>query len=337
MFQTSYIRHTLGVISIETKKKQVQLLVKIRDIVIFLLYLTLFYFIPPIIFGLFFAYLLFPIFLYFKRILHIPFFIVVIVLSILLFTVISAVIILILHSLFTLLPSLQTTVHLLEKNYDAHPLFPLILDKFSGLLNELMFFMVDFIKNSLHSIFELLIFIVTFYFALFESNRNRLWFFAYIPAMYRTNWSRYFQKAMQLISFFLLVEIQLFTLTFILLSIGFYFLQFEAFFMKAFLIAFADSLPFLGIGIFLIPISIYFFIVGQPIVATLIIVLYIFVQIVRQLTESMLWSHTFHLRMIHTFIISAASVLLFGIYGIILSPLFLMMAIKFKQHPIFVR
>ena len=107
--------------------------------------------------------------------------------------------------------------------------------------------------------------------------------------------------------------------------------------MKAFLIAFADSLPFLGIGIFLIPLSIYFFIVGQPVVGSLIIALYIFVQLIRQLTESMLWSHTFHLRMIHTFIISAASVLLFGLYGIILSPILLMLAIKAKQHPIFAR
>lgn len=302
-----------------------------------MLYITLFYFIPPIIFGLFFAYLVFPIFHYVGRLFRAPFFLVVAVFSIVLFAVIGAVLFLLLHSLITLLPTLQATIHLLETNYDSHPLFPFILDKFSSVLNEFMLYLVDFIKNSLHSVFELLIFIVTFYFALFESKRNRMWFFAYVPRLYRETWSRYFQKAMQLISYFLLVEIQLFTLTFVLLSIGFYFLQFEAFFMKAFLIAFADSLPFLGIGIFLIPLAIYFFIVGQPIVGALIMALYIFIQLIRQLTESMLWSHTFHLRMIHTFLISAASVLLFGLYGIILSPILLMLAIKAKQHPIFAR
>ena len=78
---------------------------------------------------------------------------------------------------------------------------------------------------------------------------------------------------------------QLFTLTFALLSIGFYFLQFDGFIAKAFLIAIADVLPFFGIGIFLIPLAIYFFIVGQPVVGSLIMALYIFVQLIRQLTE----------------------------------------------------
>lgn len=68
-----------------------------------------------------------------------------------------------------------------------------------------------------------------------------------------------------------------------------------------------------------------------------ILVLYFIVQMIRQLTESMLWSHTLHLRMIHTFLISAASVLLFGFYGIILSPILLMIAIKVKQHAIFAK
>lgn len=312
-------------------------LIKTRNIGVLLLYIAVFYFIPPIIFGLFFAYLLFPIFKYFKQQFRIPFPIIVIVLSIMLFAILAAIIFLLLHSLLTLLPTLQSTIHHLQSNYGTHPLLPLLLDKFSGLLNDFVRIIVEIIKNSFQSFFELLIFIVTFYFSLFESYKNRLWFFAYIPKQFRNLSSRYFQKAMDLIGYFIVVELQLFTLTFILLSIGFYFLQFDAFIMKAFLIAFADVFPFLGIGLFLIPISVYFIMIGQPILGALIFALYIFVQIIRQLTESMLWSHTLHLRMIHTFIISAASVLLFGIYGILLSPLLLMVAIKVKQHPIFAK
>lgn len=142
---------------------------------------------------------------------------------------------------------------------------------------------------------------------------------------------------MELISYFIFVEIQLFTLTFILLSAGFYFLSFDTPVTKAFVIALADCLPFLGIGLFLIPLTIYYFFVQQQLLGVAIIVLYLFVQTTRQLTESMLWSHTLHIRMIHTFLISAASILLFGFYGILLSPILLVVAIKLKQSPIFAK
>lgn len=314
-----------------------QWLVKSRNVIVLLLYFILFYFIPPIIFGLFFAYLLFPVFLFFKQQFRLPFFLVVIILSVFLISVVVSVIMLIIHSFITILPQLQSTLLSLDSTYMKHPLLPFIVEKLQSLIRDLLFYTINFIKNSFQSIFEFFIFIVTFYFALMESYKNRLWFFAYIPKAYRTTWARYFQKGMELIGRFIVVEMQLFTLTFILLCIGFYFLKFEAFVIKAFLIAFADCLPFLGIGIFLIPVSIYYFIVNEPIMGIAILVLYFIVQMIRQLTESMLWSHTLHLRMIHTFLISAASVLLFGFYGIILSPILLMIAIKVKQHAIFAK
>ncbi|MEK3766743.1 AI-2E family transporter [Solibacillus sp. FSL K6-4121] len=314
-----------------------QLLVKSRNIIILLLYFILFYFIPPIIFGLFFAYLLFPVFIFFKEQFKLPFFLVVIILSVLIFAVVVSIILLLIHSFITLLPVIQSTLLSLEDNYIKHPLLPFIIEKLQNFLNEFLFLIVTMLKNSFQSLFEFFIFVVTFYFALFESYKNRLWFFAYIPKAYRDAWSRYFQKGMELIGSFIVVELQLFTITFLLLCGSFYFLNFESFIIKAFLIAVADCLPFLGIGIFLIPVAIYYFIISNPLMGATIIGIYFIVQTIRQLTESMLWSHTLHLRMIHTFLISAASVLLFGFYGIIVSPILLMVAIKLKQHPTFAR
>ena len=122
-----------------------------------------------------------------------------------------------------------------------------------------------------------------------------------------------------------------------MLSIGFSVLSFDAAIMKAFVIALADCLPFLGIGLFLIPLGVYYFFTEQQLLALAIVTLYIFVQITRQLTESLLWSQTLHIRMIHTFLISAASILLFGFYGILLSPILLMIAIKVKQTTTFAK
>lgn len=322
---------------LEHSRNSNQLLIKSRDFGVLFLYFLLFYFIPPIIFGLFFAYLLIPVFQFFKQQLRIPFFIVVILLSIFLFSVIVSIVLLFIHSFLTLLPLLQSSLLSLEDTYIKHLLLPFIVEKLQTFLHDLLYLFVNLIKNSVQSLFEFFIFVITFYFALFESNKNRLWFFSYIPKAYRDSWSRYFQKGMDLLGSFIVVEMQLFTLTFTLLCIGFYFLNFDAFIIKAFIIAFADCLPFLGIGIFLIPVAAYYFIISNPLMGIAIIAIYFVVQMIRQLTESMLWSHTLHLRMIHTFLVSAASVLLFGFYGIILSPILLMVAIKLKQHAIFAK
>ena len=113
--------------------------------------------------------------------------------------------------------------------------------------------------------------------------------------------------------------------------------QFENAIIKAFIVAFADVLPFFGIGVFLVPMSIYFYFNGNTFLCVSILLLYLFVQLTRQLADSMLWSNTLQLRTVHTFFISAASILLFGFYGILLSPLFLFLAVKLKENAIFER
>lgn len=305
--------------------------------VILLLYISLFFFTLPIVLGIFTAYIIYPVIAFLKERLKIPFFIAVIFVTLLFLAFIATLFFLFLQSTLQILPTIQNALQTFSSHYITHPLLPFFLEKISTLLNDFMVFFIDFIKGFLNSIFELFIFFIVFYFSIFESKKNRLWFFTYTPKSFRKEWSHYFSKSMELISYFIFVELQLFTLTFILLCTGFYFLQFEAPVSKAFLIALADVLPFLGIGIFLLPLAAYYFFVNKLTLAIALIILYVFVQITRQLAESKLWSHTLHLRMVHTFLISAASILLFGFYGILLSPILLMIAVKVKQSAIFAK
>ena len=304
---------------------------------VLLLYISLIYFIFPIILGLFLAYLCFPLFQFIHRQFRIPYFIVVFIISSILFSLIGVFFYFVIQSLIELFPSVQATLQRFSENEIDHVIFPYLIEKLSSMIQEVSVFLVSLVKNGLHSLFDFFLVTMAFYFSIFESKKNRLWFFTYVPKAYRAEWARYFTKVMSLISYFIFVEIQLFTLTFLLLSGGFFLLSFDAPILKAFVIALADSLPFLGIGIFLIPLSVYFLIINQNILAIAILILYIFVLISRQLVESMLWSHTLHIRMIHTFLISAASILIFGFYGILLSPILLMVAMKMKQSTIFAK
>lgn len=304
---------------------------------IIIVYLLVILAVYPISIGVFFAYLTFPIVQFCNRTLKIPFVIALFLISSVIFAIFAALITILFHSLLQIAPSVQEYLQSFSAADlpNSNSYLPIIIEQLSSTFDRIVIFIGSVAKQTLNSIFELLIFILTFYFSLFESRKNRLWFFAFVPASFRPAWQRYFTKTMDLFSYFFYVELQLFVLTFLLLCCGFYILQFDGAISMAFLISLADALPFIGIGLFLIPISIYFFFVGHTMLGTALIVLYIFIQLTRQLTESKLWANTLQLRTIHTFFISAASILLFGVYGILLSPIFLMLAVKVKQSSIF--
>ncbi|MEK4230313.1 AI-2E family transporter [Solibacillus sp. FSL H8-0538] len=304
---------------------------------VIIIYLIVILAILPISSAIFLAYLIFPIVNFCNTKLKIPYLIAICLVSFFIFSLFALLGFILFQSLVQILPSIQTNITSFSTTYISHPLFPVFIEKLATILDTVVMFSASLAKNILNSIFELLIFIIAFYFALYESKKNRLWFFAFTPKSLRSVWQHYFTKSMQLLSYFINVGFQLFTLTFILLSCGLTALQFDAPISKAFLISLADALPFLGIGLFLIPAAVYFFFTDQLLLCVALLVLYIFIQVTRQLAESKLWAHTFQLRMVHTFFISAASILLFGIYGILLSPIFLVIAVKVKQSSIFER
>lgn len=297
-----------------------------------LFYFAIFYLILPVSLAVFIAYLSCPIMYFFNRFFKLPFWLAALLTEILLILSICLIFLLTFQSIITILPALKdnlTRITFLE-NYDSF-FITFIQEKSLAAFDFLFSKITDIIQGILQYVIEFFVFIVALYFALFESRKSRSWFFIYTPPSYREEWKRYFTKGMQLFSYFLYVEFQLLIITFLLLSGGLALLGFEHAFSKAFIISLTDSLPFFGIGLFLFPMSVYFFILGDTFLSVIILLLYLFIQLTRQLAESMLWASTFHIRTVHTFFISAASILLFGFYGILLSPLLLFLAVRWKE------
>lgn len=310
-------------------------LINVKKYLILALYLIVLWLVLPISLAIFFAYFLYPIVQLCHKKIKIPYTISAIIVSSLIFALIYFLFHMTLQSIITIYPEVKEQVQQLSI---VESTSSIIFEKiFSNSLSYIDSMLINFgnvMQNFISYVVDVFIFIVAFYFSLFESRKNRLWFFIYVPKEYRRQWKTYFTKATNLFGYFLYVEFQLAVITFILLSTGLALLQFEHPITKGFLIALADMLPFFGIGIFLIPLSIYFFLIDQIYLGISIILLYIFIQLTRQLVESLLWSSTFHLRTIHTFFITATSILLFGFYGILLSPFILLIAVKYKQKAI---
>lgn len=302
---------------------------------VLILYFILLWLILPISLAVFFAYLIYPAVYFCHNRLKLPYIISAIIISLLIFLSIYAFFYITIQSIIAIYPEAKAQVNNLQF-FDSDYLLILenIYNESLSYIDTAIMNIANYLQNVFQYIFEVFIFIVAFFFSLFESRRDRYWFFLYVPKPYRIEWKQYFSKATNLFGYFLYVEFQLFVITFFLLSIGLALLKFENPINKAFLISFADVLPFFGIGLFLIPIAIYFFAIGERFLCLALLLLYIFIQITRQLTESLLWASTFQLRTVHTFFISAASILIFGVYGILLSPFLFLIAVKIKQRSI---
>ncbi|MGB2873658.1 AI-2E family transporter, partial [Psychrobacillus psychrotolerans] len=84
-------------------------------------------------------------------------------------------------------------------------------------------------------------------------------------------------------------------------------------------------------GLILIPLSIYFFLMEMPMVGTIVLLLYLFVQLTRHIVESVLWSSTTQIKAVHVFYLSAAAILIFGFIGILFSPFIYLFAHKWEN------
>ncbi|HWL25311.1 MAG TPA: AI-2E family transporter [Ureibacillus sp.] len=305
---------------------------KFIKFIVLTVYLLVLWFIFPISIAIFFAYLVYPVVEFCHKRLKLPYILSAITISILIFLVTYSLFYITIQSLISIYPEVQEHIGQIPLIDSASfQVFDTIYEQSMSLIDSLIISIINSIQLVFNYILEFFIFILAFFFSLFESRKDRTWFFIYVPKLYRSEWKHYFTRAADLFSYFLFVGFQLFMITFIILSIGFSLLKFEQPISKAFLIAMADFLPFFGIGIFLIPVAIYFFSVGQSYLAIAVIGIFLFIMVTRQIVESMLWAKTFQLRAIHSFFISAASILLFGIYGVLLSPFIILIALKMKQ------
>ncbi|WP_211330841.1 AI-2E family transporter [Ureibacillus endophyticus] len=309
---------------------------KVIKYLILMVYFIILWLILPVSLALFAAYFLYPVINFCHKRLKIPYVISAILVSICIFLATYSLFYITIQSIISIYPEVKLQVEKLNiLNSGEHILLETIFNKSLSLIDTAIMGLANFLQDLLAYVIEVFIFIVAFFFSIFESRRNRYWFFIYVPKQYRDEWKSYFMKATNLFGYFLYVEFQLFIITFLLLSCGLALLGFEHPINKSFLISLADALPFFGIGLFLIPLAIYFFAIGEKFLCFAIILLYIFIQITRQIAESLLWASTFHLRTVHTFFISAASILLFGVYGILLSPFLLLIAVKLKHNSLY--
>lgn len=289
----------------------------------------------PVAIAIFAAYFFYPI-MHFLKGIKIPLWFGAVLTEFLALLAAALLLLFSVSQIMNIVPEIQTGLEELNINMDEpEKLLPGMVGKLSIFSERLVEVVTGLIQGFSQQLLNFTIFIITFFFALMETGKSRFWFLIYIPQAWRGQVKSAIEEAGWLFWTFLSVEFRLFMITFALLSIGFFALGFTLPVGKAFLISLADALPFLGIGLFLIPLAIYFAITGELFLAVALLILFAFIQLTRQMTESYFWASTFHIRSVHSFMISACSLYLFGILGILISPFLILAALKIKEHRFF--
>lgn len=240
------------------------------------------------------------------------------------------------HSLVIIIPIIEDHLAAIENSKDTFEQWFEFLEEQIVLIGQTMIeYIFKFSQSIFQQIMNLFMFLVAYFFALRESGKNRFWFLIYFPKKFRQQAKLSLTKASNLIVTFLTIELQLIFITFVLLAVSFTLLDFDVAIGIALLISLVDSFPFLGIGLFLIPMIVYFFLYDSMTIAISLIIVYALTIIIRQFIESALWSSAFQLRAIHAFFLLACSIYLFGFPGVLLTPFFLFLANKIKHHKLF--
>ncbi len=292
--------------------------------------------VPPAAFAVLAAYFTAPILVSIRSVLKLPLTIATLFVMLLLFFLCGAFLFIAFHGLLDSIPAIEKQVKPFTGNTDfTGKIFTFLEQKVIEYGHAMIEYVFVISRTIFQSLFNLFIFLVAFFFSLRESGKNRFWFLVYFPIPIRKATKQMLEASGKLIGSFISVEARLFMITFILLSIGFMFIGFKAAIGNAFLITLVDSIPFLGIGIFMIPMAAFYLYTGQMFIGVALLLLYLLSMITRQLSESYLWASTFQLRPVHAFFITACSVYLFGLPGILLTPFLLFAAHKVKIHPYF--
>lgn len=121
-------------------------------------------------------------------------------------------------------------------------------------------------------------------------------------------------------------------ITFVGLWLGFIILKINNAYLWAFLIAFVDFLPVLGVGIVVIPWAIFCAVTGNSALAIGLAVLYIILALVRNFTEPKIVSHQIGINPLFTLFSMYLGLKLFGGIGLLLFPIILIVTVKYYKE-----
>lgn len=200
-----------------------------------------------------------------------------------------------------------------------------IISSFEDSLRQVIITIVEqfsiFISYIPRYIFAFFIFLIsTFYLAL-EYDEMKAKCLSLCSLSFVQSFIEIKDSALKSILIYLKCQLTLMFICFILLWLGFFILNFPHAFLYAIVTSLLDSLPFIGVGIVLIPMIIFFVIQNHYLMAVYILLIYLVINVLRSILEPHIMNKQ---TKIPSFIFLLSMVIhmyFFGFIGVFLSPI----------------
>ena len=163
--------------------------------------------------------------------------------------------------------------------------------------------------------------------------RLREWIRGHLPQSWHDTWLPTLRQMKKSITGWLMAQLKLISVTFFVLTVGFWMLRVSHGFIWAFVISLVDALPVLGTGVVLVPWSIVCFVQGDTVRAVGLLGIYAAAWLVRSILEPRLVGKQLGLDSLVTLLAMYTGYRLWGILGMILAPLLAVTVVQLFTVP----
>lgn len=192
-------------------------------------------------------------------------------------------------------------------------------------------FLKDFVSAIPNFLLSTLILIISSFFIAIDYNNINEVFLNQCPKRVQLLIQDIKEYIVNTLSKIIVAYAKILTVTFIEISIGLLLLQVPKAILIAALIAMLDILPAIGTGGIMIPWAIYALINGDITLGIGLIILYVFITIVRNIIEPKIVGNQVGIHPLITLMGMFAGVKIFGVMGIFLGPIILIVIIKLNE------
>lgn len=238
------------------------------------------------------------------------------------------------------------SVHFIERLPDIYqtilnPIFNeivLIIDKyFSYLINQDLLIKINeysytfilkfisyissFLSQLPHYLFSFFLFIISTFFLVIEYDEMKEYFLGMFSDDLIESFYKFKNIFMKSIYMFFKCQMILMIICFVILLFGFYILHIQNAFIYALITCLLDSLPFIGVGIVLLPISIVYLLQNAYLRAFYIFLIYLIINLMRSVLEPHIMNKQSKVPSFVLLVSMIVHLYLFGFVGICLSPI----------------
>lgn len=186
---------------------------------------------------------------------------------------------------------------------------------------DVMSFFSNFITHIPSFLFSFFLFIISTFFLVLEYDEMKQSFFSLFSYHLKYSFIKVKKQFLKSIGLYMKCQLSLMFVCFIILCLGYFALKIKHFVLYALTTALLDSLPFIGVGIVLIPLTIVYLLQGLYLKAFYVILLYLIINVTRSILEPHFMNKAMR---VPSFILLLSMVIhlyFFGLIGVILSPI----------------